>query len=130
MPVPSPWTAGAVHHITRWPRAQLSQHYRGVLLTLPALSGHWHPVCLRLPTIAVTRNSVSGLLQTTKGEIRKARILTREGTRWRSGATLEQSPLCPRGARSFFLHASLCCRFPAFGGENNLQVGSEQKELH
>lgn len=48
-----------------------------------------------------------------KREIQEARILTREGTRWRSGATLEQSPLCPQG-RSFFLHASAVLQASSF----------------
>lgn len=66
MPVPSPWNAWAVHHIPRWPAAQLSQHYLGVLFTPAALSGHRHPACFRSLTSTVTGNSASGLIQTTR----------------------------------------------------------------
>lgn len=129
MPVPSPWTAGAVHHITRWPRAQLSQHYRGVLLTPSALSGHRHPASLRLPTIAVTRNSVSGLLQTTKGKYRRPESSLGKGP---DGGQVQpwSSHLFAHREGVFSCTPPLSCRLLAFGGENNLQVGSEQKELH
>lgn len=43
----------------------------------------------------VTENSVPGLPETAKGDIKRARLLTREATRGRSGVILEQAPLCP-----------------------------------
>lgn len=59
----------SVQHIPRWPGAQLSQHYLGVLFTRSALAGHWHPACLGYLIIAVTEHSVSGL-QTAKAGAR------------------------------------------------------------
>lgn len=141
---PVSWNAGAVHHRTRWPGARLSQQYLGVLLTLPALSGHWPSACRKHLTIIVTESSVSDLTQTAKGQVKKGRILTR-GTRCSSGANLEQPPLCPPSAVALgfpllskslvgvvlLLYVSAVLQGQpdlAVGGENNF-IRSQQKEL-
>lgn len=90
MPVPSPGAAvQSVQHIPRWPGAQLSQHYLGVLFTQSALAGHWHPACLGYLTILVTEHSVSGLLQTAKGGQRRPGPL---------GVRAQMGPRCQLGA--------------------------------
>lgn len=143
MPVPSPWNTCAVHCMTRWPGAQLSQQYLGVLFTLAALSGYRHPACLRHLTITVTENSVSGPIETTKREIKVARILFGEGTdgvRCQPGtATSLHTRHCSSGApcgprlRALLLYGSAVWQgqlVPAFGEKNNFWIESQQKELN
>lgn len=112
--------------------------------TPPALSGHQPPACRKPLTIIVTESSVSGLMQTAKGEVKKGRILTR-GTRCSSGANLEQPPLCPASAVALgfpFLSKSLVGLVlllyvsAVLQGQPDLAVGrensfirSQQKEL-